>query len=258
MRLPRLPEIDAFSFWLGFLVAAALAYGLYRVRHVLVDYRQKLGRRLRGLRELFTAGLERAVRQDVLRYAQTAHLAGALFQLDEILLPPRLLLPEAPFDPNAPAQDLDLTSVIPILPEWPDLAGLYRAPSLTPAEALAGGSHLLVLGAPGAGKTTLLAHIASVAAREDTAVLPEYHTPIFVHAGDLALPMAVGSTVLDPLLAAASARASALTGPRLPGHLRGRLRDDKCLILIDGLDELPPPAIAEAAAWLRQLLEAYP
>ncbi|MCC7359235.1 MAG: HEAT repeat domain-containing protein [Anaerolineales bacterium] len=258
MRLPRLPEIDAFSFWLGFLAAAALAYGLYRIRHVLSDYRRNFGRRLRGLREFFIAGLERAVRQDVLRYAQSAHLAGTLFPLDEILLPPRLLLPEPAFDPNAPPQDLDLTSVIPMLPEWPELAGLYRAPSLAPAEALAGGSHLLVLGAPGAGKTTLLAHMASVAAREDTALLPAYHTPIFIHAGDLALPLGAGHTALDPLLAAANARASALTGSRLPGHLRGRLRDDKCLILLDGLDELPPPIIVEAAAWLRQFMEAYP
>ena len=157
----RLPAIDAFSFWLGFAVAAALAYGLYRFRHTFVEARQGLAHRLRGVREVLTSGFERQLRDDVLRYAQTAHLAGALFALDEILLPPRVWPLPPVFDPTAPPPDLDLNSAIPVLPDWPELAALYGAPSLSVAEALAGGGHLLVLGPPGAGKTTLLAHLAT-------------------------------------------------------------------------------------------------
>jgi len=258
MRLPRLPELDAFSFWLGFLVALALAYGAYRLRHQLGALRERWSQRLRGVREFFTAGLDRSVRADVLRFAQNSHLAGALFPLDEILLTPRVLLPDPVFDPNAPPQEQEIGSIVPVLPEWPELAGLYRAPSLTAAEALAGTSDLLVLGAVGAGKTTLLAHMASRLARQDPTFLSEPHRPIFVHAADLALPFVPGGNVLDPLLAAASVRATAITGARLPRHLRGRLREDKCLILIDGLDELPPPVIGEAAAWLAQFKQAHP
>jgi HEAT repeat protein len=253
-----MPEIDALSFWLGFGLAAVLALALYRLRQPLAELRGRAQQRLRGLRELLTSGTERALRQDVLRYAQTAHLAGALFVLDEVLLPPRLLVPDRPFDPTAPPAEPDLTSVIPRLPDWPDLAGLYQAPNLSPAEALAGGANLLVLGAPGSGKTTLLAYMAGQAAREDQALLPEAHTPIFVHAADLALPLETGADSAEPLLAAAQARASTLTAARLPRHLRGRLREHKCAIFLDGLDEVPPAFLGEVAAWLEEFQKHYP
>ncbi|MCC6189619.1 MAG: HEAT repeat domain-containing protein [Anaerolineales bacterium] len=259
MRLPRLPEIDALSFWLGFGLAALLAYALYRLRQQLADLRQTISHRFHRARELLTAGAERRLREDVQRFAQTAHLAGALFALDDVLVPPRLLLPEPPFDPTAPPTDPDLTSVIPRLPDWPELAAVYRAPTIDPAEALAGAAAgLLVLGAPGSGKTTLLAHLATRLARDELEVLSEPHTTIFVHAADLVLPLAPGVDSLEPLIAAAQARASALTAARLPRHLRTRLREYKCAVLLDGLDELPPPVVADVAQWLGQFRQAYP
>ncbi len=254
----RLPAIDAFSFWLGFAVAAALAYLLYRFRHIFAEARQGLGYRLRGLREVLTSGFERQFRDDVLRYAQTAHLAGALFALDEILLPPRVWpLPPA-FDPTAPPPDLDLNSAIPVLPDWPGLAALYGAPSLSVAEALAGGSHLLVLGPPGTGKTTLLAHLASRVAQGDTSLLDGEFTPVFIHAADLALPLAAGANVGEPLIAAAQARSTPVRAARLPRHLRVRLREYRCAIFLDGLDEVSPEALSEIAGWLAALMREFP
>src|SRR5579859_2547199 len=251
-----LPSVDAFSFWLGFVVAGLLAFAAYRFRHVLRAARQSVLSALRGARELFTAGTERLVREDTLRFAQTSHLAGTQFALDDILLPPRLLNLPAPYDPTAPPPDLDINSFIPILPEWPDLAAIYRAPGLTPAGALAGGSNLLVIGGAGTGKTTLLAHMASCVALDDLRLLGETATPIFVHAADLPLPLAAGADVDAPLIAAAQARSSALTSPRLPRFLRQRLREARCAIFMDGLDELPPGEIAAVADWLAQFSAA--
>jgi HEAT repeat protein len=250
----RLPTIDPFSFWLGFAVAALLALAIYRYRRLLAGLRQSLATALRGSREYFTSGTERLVREDTLRYAQTSHLAGTLFALDDVLLPPRLLPLPPPFDPTAPPAEPDINAAIPILPEWPDLAAIYRAPSLTPAEALSGGSNLLVLGGSGTGKTSLLAHMASRVALEDLTLLGQTSTPIFVHAADLELPLAPGADVDQPLIAAAQARASTLTGPRLPRHLRQRLREAQCAIFLDGLDELSPSEVADVGVWLAQFL----
>ena len=257
MRLPSLPPIDTFSFWLGFASAAVIVLLVYRFRRPLGAARQAIYDRLRGLRETLTSGTERALREDVIRYAQTAHLAGSLFALNEILIPPRLLAPAPPLDPTTPPEDEDLTTVIPVLPEWPDLAGIYRAPTLSVEEALTGTNHIVILGGPGSGKTTLLAHLASRAGQGDTTLVPEGITPLFVHAADLDLPGKPDDTA-GPLVAAAQARVSALTSARLPQHLRLRLREFKCVIFLDGLDEAPPMQIAEVAAWLAAFEKQYP
>ncbi|MBM2850745.1 MAG: hypothetical protein HW418_3687, partial [Anaerolineales bacterium] len=70
MRLPSLPPIDTFSFWLGFASAAVIVLLLYRFRRPLGAARQAIYGRLRGLRETLTSGTERALREDVIRYAQ--------------------------------------------------------------------------------------------------------------------------------------------------------------------------------------------
>lgn len=252
-----IPTVDAFSFWLGFVLAALLAAVAYRFRQRLAGARSSLLRSLSSGRDFFASGTERLVREDTLRFAQTSHLAGSLFALEDIRLPPRLLPLPPPYDPTAPPPDPDINSAIPIMPAWPDLAAIYGAPGLTPAEALAGGSNLLVIGGPGAGKTTLLAYLATRVSLEDLTLFGQTSTPVFIHAADLGLPLAAGADVDQPLIAAAQARASALTSPRLPRHLRQRLRDGCCAILLDGLDELGPAELAEVAAWLAQFQAAH-
>src|SRR5512144_1058909 len=177
MRPPRLPPVDVFSFWLGFVVAAVLGLLLYRFRRALAAARIALGARLRTVRERLTSGAERSLREDILRFAQTNHLAGTLFALDDIVLPPRLLVPEPAFDPGQPPSEEGLAASIPVMPAWPDLAASYEAPTLSLSEALAGSAHLLILGGPGTGKTTLLSFLASRAAQADPQYFPGGETP---------------------------------------------------------------------------------
>lgn len=258
MRLPRFPDIDGLSFWLGFLVAVGLGYLLYRYRVPLGEARASLLNRFTGLRQALTSGTERTLREDLFRFAQTHHLAGTLFALEDVLLPPRLWVTPPPFDPTQPPADAEVSSVIPTLPEWPELAASYRAATLSPAEALAGDAHLLVLGAPGSGKTTLLAHLASRAAQGDATIFSDGPTPLFIHAADLPLPLAPNADPAQPLIAAALVRASALTAARLPRHVQSRLPIAPVLILLDGLDELPASQVAEVAAWWSALSARYP
>ena len=110
------------------------------------------------------------------------------------------------------------------MPDWLELAAIYQSPSLSPAEVLRTGVALLVLGGTGSGKTTLLAHLASAVARGDINLFGEGFTPVYVHAADLALPAAPGGDLVQPLVAAAQARAATLTAARLPRFLAQRLR----------------------------------
>jgi HEAT repeat protein len=246
----NLPVLDAVSFWAGFGSAAFIVFLLYTFRKPLAQFREMVSGSLHGVRETLTSGTERAWREDVLRFAQTHHVAGTLFALNEILIPPRVLKQPALYDPAAPPEDEDLTAVIPVLLDWPDLSATFGAPALTVEEAFAGDGSLLILGGPGRGKTTLLAHLATRAAQDDALLFPGGMTPIFIHAADLELPAAAEADITQPLLAAAQMRASTLTSVRLTNHLRLRLKEFKCAIFLDGLDEMPPPQVAEVAAWL--------
>ena len=253
-----MPLIDTFSFWLGFAAAWAVVFVLWTQRQRLADLRGRLQDALGGLRVRLTAGTERNFRDDVRRYAQTAHLAGALFPLDVLLIEPRFLQPPPAFDPNEPPPDDDLNTIIPELPDWPELAGIYDGPSLAIRDVLSVHQPLVIIGGLGTGKTTTLAWLASRAAAGDEELFPESPTPIFVNAADLDLTPSPKADVAMPLLAAAQARASLMTATSLSRHLRMRLKRAACLILIDGLDELPFDGIRAVADWLKTFREAYP
>ncbi len=254
----RFPTLDGLSFWLGFFFAWLLVALLYRSRHALAQVRDELYRSLRGLRERLTAGTESNWRADLYRYAQTAHLAGALFPLDDILITPRFWPPPPHLDPATPPPDEDLNTVIPHLPEWPELAGAYHAPTVRLETVLAGDAPVVILGGPGAGKSTLLAHLAARATQGDPALFPHDPTPIFVHAADLELPLKPRADVLQPLVAAAQLRASALTAATLARHLRLRLREFTCVIFLDGFDELPARQTELVLEWLAAFRRQHP
>jgi HEAT repeat protein len=254
----RFPTLDAFSFWLGFAVAMLIAWALYASRRHLQGIRDSIGGALRRLADRLTSGTERNWRDDVHRYAQTLHLAGGLFPLDDILIPPRFFAPDPPIDPARPPADDDLNTVIPIFPDWPDLAAIYRAPTISLEQAFVEDKPVVVLGGPGTGKTVTLAHLASRAALGDETLFPDSPTPIFIHVADLDLPLQPKQDVADPLIAAAQLHASALTATNLARHLRGRLQRFRCVIFLDGFDELPPTQIEAVAGWLRQFKQQYP
>ena len=264
MRLPNIPPIDVFSFWLGFAVAALLAFVLYLNRALLGRVRAAFGNSLQRFRETLVGGTEQRWREEVAALAQAAHVAGALFPLNQILVAPRLLAPRPALDPNAPAADEDVRDAIPNLPEWPEMAGVYQLPAVGVEAVFKGHDHIVVLGGPGSGKTTLLAHLAERCAEADAALFPEAPTPVFIHAGDLNLAGLAGvakpskAELARPLIAAAQMRASALVARQLPGYLQSRLKGSRCLICLDGADELRPAQVAELADWLAPFFKAFP
>ncbi len=253
-----MPLIDVFSFWLGFAAAWAVVFVLWTQRRRLADVHARLQDALGGLRVKLTAGTERNFRDDVRRYAQSAHLAGALFPLDSLKIEPRFLQPPPTYDPDQPPPDDDLNTIIPELADWPELAGIYDGPTLSLRDVLGGTQPLVILGGLGTGKTTTLAMLATLAAAGDDALFPESPTPIFVHAADFDFTPSPKADVAAPLIAAAQARASLITTANLSRHLRMRLKRATCLVLIDGLDELPYEGIQVVADWLRAFRDAYP
>jgi HEAT repeat protein len=209
--------------------------------------------------KISTSSLDR-FRKDLIVRAQQSHLANSLFALDEIAIQPRVLAPNIPVDPKsdepAPESTLD---VLPNLPDWTYLSGVYQAPTISLADALADGANLLITGPLGSGKTTALAYLACRAAtREPEVGVAADLTPVFIHASDLSLVQRIYKDALDPLIQAVQHSSGSRLASRIPSYLRPLLRQGNVLLLLDGLDEMSGEEIAAVSKWLQDFQETYP
>jgi hypothetical protein len=258
----RLPYIDRISFWIGVAFATAFWWVLAALHPLLQLAIQSLNARRKEKKgKVRTASaIEERYRQMILQQAQGYHLAAPLFSLEEILIPPRLLLPPMHPAPGKPALAEDIVSLtLPYMPDWPELASIYNAPTLSIPQALAGGINLVVMGRPGCGKTVALAYLASLTARRDpTSGLPSETVPILVHVADLDLPLKNPETLLNPIIDTIAKRAPVKDLPRLPDFIQRIFREGRVLFLLDGLDELPPDDLKVAVAYLDQLMQTFP
>jgi hypothetical protein len=253
-------QLDRLSFWIGFLAATLFWWLLGRLRSLYPKVRQALSDRAQTARLGLTANLEIHLRNDTLRQAQRQHLASLLFSLDEILIPPRFIAPPHQVEPGTPPPLEDLASqVLPYQPDWPEMASTYGSPTLNLVEALGGGANLIIFGEPGSGKSVALAHLVSQIARRDPATgdLAQF-LPVMVHAADLVLPPSDPQDPLSVLVAALSPLSTTLTQSRLPVLLNGTANAGTLLLLLDGMDELPPQDARPVIAYLEQLVDQYP
>lgn len=256
-----LRNFDPLSFWLGFL-AATLFWALIRRLGPLWS-------RLRAFVQVQTQKVQQErthvdevlLINDTLSAIERSHLAASLFSLDEILIPPRLLSP--PLPPHAyeatPIPEEITDQAIPYTPDWPEMASFYKAPTLSLAEALQGGANLAVIGQAGSGKSVALAHLALQIIRKAPEAAPlAHHVPLLVHAADL---LAVWDETTPPFECLLIALASSYPTPpikRLPIIIEGLFRQERALLLVDGLDELPRSEFDRATEWLAALLRQFP
>jgi HEAT repeat protein len=252
-------NLDRNSFWIGFAAGGLFWWLLTRLRPLLPGMVEGLRARLSTAREGITVNPEERYRRDVLRQAQRAHLTSVFFSLDEVIIPPRLQAPPPPVEPGVDSHEsLIFNNVLPYLPDCPELGSYYHAPSFSLTQALEGGANLVLVGRPGMGKTVALAQLASILARkEDTSEALAGLTPYRVHAADF-LPVQADQDPLEALIDAISENVSALTLPRLPHYIRSTFSSATALVLLDGLDELPPDPVDQVVDLLRRLLESYP
>ncbi len=258
----RFPDIDRISFWIGVLIATVFWWIVTAIRPLFAQALQNLKAKRKEKKEKSrgASAIEERYRQMILQQAQGLHLAAALFSLDEILIPPALLVPPARLASGASASTKDiLHQAIPYLPAWPELAAIYNAPTMPLSQAVSGGSDLVLVGHPGCGKTVALAQLASqVARREPSSGLPIDSLPFLFHVADLDLPLKNPEALLNPIIEMLAERAPIIDLPRLPDFIRQAFREGRALVLLDGLDELPPEEIKATAGYLNQLKQSYP
>lgn len=259
----RLPPVQEFSFWLGVMVATVFWWLVAAFRpafqHVLEIWREKRAAE-KERKARMPSAVEEHYRQATLLRAQGMHLAAPLFALDEIVEPPLLLAPPPRVEPGLPNPPEDIvSSTVPYLPSWPELAAVYQAPTLTLAEALSGESDIVLTGRTGTGKTVALAYLASrLVRREPLAGLPEGTLPFLVHVADLDLAATRPEDPLSPLIDFLAEKAPLLDVGRIPEFVRGCFENQRALLLLDGTDELPPAALQTVVEFIKAVKKRYP
>ncbi len=253
-------SLDRLSFWLGFLAGGLFVWLLGRARPWLGRFFQQASQSLRATKESLTASTDIRLRNDTLRKLEGFHLAAPLFSLSEISLHPRLLAPPIRLEPGKTIVESDIAAAaVPYMPDWPEIATLYGARTITLPEALQGDANIALVGSLGSGKTVALVRLAIQFARKQS--LPENLvrlTPIYIHAADLILPPKAPENPILTLADALRGIASPLTQARLPAFLAELASSGNVLLLLDGLDELPPDAAAPVIEYLGQFLNTYP
>ena len=253
-------ENTTLAFIIGFVLGVVTTILLGRARPLLKQIRENAKERQAEAQVRRTSGVEINHRRLTLRRAQGMHLAAQLFPLDEILQEPKLIAPPLQVEPGTVSIQEDIISqTLPYMPDWPELAAIYRAPTLDLAEAVSGEANVVITGAAGTGKTVALAHLASLAANNQVQLLPGWDAvPFLYHIADLQLPFEPSRDPLTILINTATERAPLFDARRLPNFIKQNFTDGNALLLIDGFDEVDPQTQGNVVEWFRALGETYP
>ena len=228
---------------------------LARLKPTWVWILARIREQLQSLRSGLTTRAIDRYQVELITRAETTHLARAILALDEILVTPRVLVPPAPSDPtNDEAPPQDTLGVVPNLPDFTYLSGVYVAHTLSLGEALSNGADLMLTGDPGSGRSTALAYLAIRLANRDEALGEiDGKVPILVHAADL--PLEGRRDPIEPIVEAAQRVVSPSVATMLPAYIKKHFESENALLLLDGLDEIPAEDLPAISRWLSELRE---
>lgn len=253
-------NFDRASFWMGFFAAALVIFLTLRLRKYWVPIKEFINRWTKTVKIKQTTSVDATLRQDVLKRAENAHLARTLFSLDEIIITPKVMTPAKLLEPDNP--DLIASAqpqILPNLPLVPQFNAQYNGETIALPRLLRMGVNIAIVGNPGSGKSTSLAYLATLFAKKDVVLGPlGQYFPIYLHYNDIQVYSGSEPDPIKVLVKALSYYASGSLRTQLPGYLHKQVQDNRAVLLLDGLDEIPTAQYQQALGFLSSLLKARP
>ncbi len=248
------------EFMVGLVVGIVAGLILSRFLPAIPWARDWAQSKIRIFRENALAGARDRYYPEVVKQAETQHIARAIFALNEVLIPPRLLAPPIPTDPlQTEPVPQDSLAVLPNLPDFTYLSGIYRAHSISLESAIEQGANFMITGEPGSGKSTALAYVASRLGQGGEGFgEAASKLPVLISILDLQLDREWEEDALDPLIAVVQRMASPGLAPRIPRYLQLHFAQGSAILLMDDLDALGPEEVDEVTPWLETLVAQYP
>ncbi len=252
-------RLDQISFWIGFAIASAFWWLMRQAKPALQTLRQVIKERFSSMKAGMSTSTEQRYRQDILKLLQSNHLASPLFSLLEIAVEPNLQSPPPPVIPGVALPPETITDIaVPYMPDWAVVGSTFKTDTTSIPQIMSKGANLLLMGQPGSGRTFALCLLACrIAQRHPYAGSLVDLVPIYLHAGELELP-AKKDNLLAVLYQALNERVSMLVEAQLQDFFKAIFERKLCLLMIDGLDELPGSDRQKVVAYLSDLQKQYP
>jgi HEAT repeat protein len=253
-------RFDTPEFIFGFFLGLFTLWIIRRIFPILIVAFKWSASQLATWRENLAASTAEPYFQDLLFRIDNLHLANPLFPLRQVIITPRLLIPQTAVDPFSASETTNqYSSVLPSLSDWNTLAGIYQLPSIKIEELLNTDASVLITGDLGSGKSTALAYLAlKIINDQSPRADAKVKVPVLMHAIDFELPQDPETELYEAVIDASKQSASQSLSMFLPRYLRPHLREGKTVLLIDGLDEVPQSRLEPISEWMRAFLEHYP
>lgn len=251
-------RFDLPSFFLGVLIFCLVSLIIWGVKRTAVFRGGK--NRSSWIKSIprQTGQMEKIYLRELYLSTQRLHLAGEIFPFDEIKIKPLLLAPPVRSQPDETQASLSMIpSILPYLPDWPELPGLVNAPRLSLSQALSGGMDLLIVAPPGHGKTSLFIDLISeMAGRPDSSKGSTARIPFYLTARDFG-PIGKGIAE-EKIFQGITKSVPVLKDSSLKAYFFNLLSSGRVLILLDGLDELSPSEIDVRLPIIESFKKAHP
>jgi len=254
-----LPKLDFLSFLAGFLAASLLWVLIWRGRVNWPQIQTALRKQAAAARKKNLSDIETYLNQNVYQRVQRQHLAAALFSLDEILIQPLVVAPPAALDSSGNRiEESELEQVIPYMPDWPEVASEFGYLTRPLSNIASQKADIALIGRPGVGKTTALCDFATGLVQKrftDQRLLD--CLPLFLHVLDLKQLLLNNEDPADALVDGFTGNVAVTLQKQARTAVRLALRENRAILILDGLDQLHPANLNTFSNYLSKLKTKY-
>jgi hypothetical protein len=260
--MPHFPHIniDRISFWVGFFSALLVVWFYSRIQRWFPGWKKFFQNWIAQLKTHWIYRLENKLRDIIYSRAQKEHLAISICVLDEIIIPPELLIPPQSESSTNGAPTLTIKEqAIPFLPDYPELSSQFSLETISPFKAINACNRVIICGQAGYGKTVSLAYMTSMIAKKSEIAgdLAQF-LPLFMHCRDFSWVENRETTSIQRIFEAFTQSLPKNIQKDSKRVLDHFLKNGQIILLIDGMDELSPDEYQSCAGFIGRLLVELP